>query len=145
MNARQKKFADNYVKGMSVQQAYIKAGYGSKGRAASSAANKLLNIADIAEYIKELQQTDTNAALLTVEEKRLFLASAVRTPVENIDDKSLLCTGITYSKDGMPIIHSVDPIRAIQEDSRLAGHYAAEEVNVSVKGIGDLIDDIHAS
>ena len=87
MNQRQKKFADLYLQGMSGAEAYEKAGYDSTGSVASKCANKLLNIAEIKEYIATMnEKTDKSTILSITERKELLTRIALRQEGESPSD-----------------------------------------------------------
>jgi hypothetical protein len=132
LNDKQRKAIQCIARGMSQRDAGIKAGYSAK--TSEQHVSRLLKNVKSKEYLNKLREKVEDGAVMSIQEKREFLALPVRTPVSEIDEDHILCTGITYSGQGDKIIHSVDPIRAIQEDSKLAGHYEAQKLDVKHTG-----------
>lgn len=56
LNARHKKFADEYLKDLNATAAYIRAGYKAKGGAAEASAARLLRNAKVSDYIQKRMQ-----------------------------------------------------------------------------------------
>jgi phage terminase small subunit len=104
LNIRQQRFAEFVVSGMTATQAYIKAGYKTRGNSAEVCSSQLLRNPKVEAYVAKLRAPDTARAVLTKDEKREILADLIRK------------RKITPS----------DIVRCMAEDSRLAGHYEAE-------------------
>lgn len=147
-NARQEKFAQLVAQGIPASQAYLEAGY-SKCKIGSRANGcLLLKIPGVAARIAEIRALadSLESTLLTIIEKRRFLAELVRTPIGCIGPDSWLCQefreevkvrehekeqpaddGETDPPAGKEIIlrrrvRVADKLRAIALDSKLAGH-----------------------
>ena len=117
MNARQRRFCEELVKGASATQAYILAGYSSKG--SSQSAERLLRNADIKKRIAELQG-DMEA------ESRITFGWIVRRTRQALEDAA---------KDNSH--HSV--IRGLDMLAKLHGHY--ERDNEQKNPLSNLSDE----
>lgn len=90
-------------------------------KAIVEAASRLANRDAVVRYRRALMAYDRDS-MLTVGEKRRFLADVVRTPVGKLTADSPLVHKITDKE-----IVGYDAIKAMQEDSKLAGHYPKEQ------------------
>lgn len=108
LNARQERFCELIVSGTTAKEAYRLAGYTGEGNVAESTASKLLRNPKVQARMAGLRATQTSAALLTRDEKRRILARMVTDPATPVLAK----------------------IRAIELDSKLAGHFEPERVTV---------------
>lgn len=134
-DVRHRKFAEWILKGETPPQAYRKAGYKAKSaHARQVCASRLLLNVGIATYLREVRQAAEAAALegtvLSVVEKRQFLARIVRTPVMAIDphdperrngDLISSYQRIETEAGGHEKIVKLCPLKAIAEDNRLSG------------------------
>jgi hypothetical protein len=153
LNVRQEKFAQMVAGGMPAIKAYVEAGYTAdpEKNAVQIAGNRGV-AARIAELRAVVESKGEAIALLTIEEKRRFLAELIRTPIGNIGPESPLCQ--EFSEDTVaggsrgqlrrgnapsgnevaaePILRRkvkmADKLRAIDLDSKLAGHFKPEEL-----------------
>lgn len=166
LNSRQRLFCINLASGMSQTQAYINAGYPvTLDKSAGDCASRLLSEnARVLAYYNQLLETRELKALekvtetvLSVHEKRGLLADFARAQTIDFLDENghPKLTKDTphgraarefYSRTrtdrfGNPIITKsiklLNPIEAIQEDNKMAGHYAPSKhlvanYNVSV-------------
>ena len=91
---------------------------------AASRAGLLMKRDYIQEYVLELktkmERKANQSRFLSLEEKREFLAAAVRTPIGEIDETSPLAQEIRDTPQGR-VIKSVDKLRALESDAKLAG------------------------
>lgn len=97
-NNRHEAFARHCTEGKTDSEAYRKAGYKGdepRKRAAEIRANQ-----DVAARIVWLKRAAQKKTFLTVEEKRDFLALAVRTPLSEIDETHPLCQSAEYQVNG---------------------------------------------
>lgn len=89
------------------------------------------NVLTGAESMQNMLDAEKNPKLLSLLEKREFLASAVRTPIGEIDGKSPLAHKIRRrtDKDGSTSeeIESVAKLRALELDAKLAGELDSEK------------------
>ena len=119
-NARHERFAVEVAKGVgSDMTAYVAAGYSQK--AAHQNATGLRANAGIMARVAWIQRQAAKSAVLTIEEKRLFIARVLRTPIGEIDETSDLAQGVKYSDEGGKEIKMPDKLRAIAIDNDLAG------------------------
>ena len=133
---RHQRFADLRLRGMSLRDAY--AGAGSKIDARSSGnAKRLEKRLDVQTYLHAVRTAAAGDSVMTVEEKRKFLARIVRVPLIKIDPtdpedpnadlikktKRRVVEG--NEQDPEAWIHDelekYDALRAIDEDNKLAG------------------------
>uniref|UniRef100_A0A6M3KVN6 Putative terminase n=1 Tax=viral metagenome TaxID=1070528 RepID=A0A6M3KVN6_9ZZZZ len=156
LNSRQYRFCLNILQGMSQTEAYLNAGYVCDSReVAHTCASSLLASTKVSSFLashQERQLAEIDAQLLSKSEKRQILASIARAQLtEFIDDdgKPVLTRGKAskalkefYLKErfdrlGNPIktssVKLIDPIEAIREDNRMAGHYAPSKHLVAQK------------
>lgn len=108
LNDRQRLAVQGVAQGLTNGDAGIRAGYSPK--TAYSHVQRLLKNVEAKLYLKVLREKSENDAVLSLAEKRKWLADKVRNPAEG-----------------------VDPIRAMQEDSKLAGHYSPEKSDVTLQ------------
>jgi phage terminase small subunit len=108
LNPRQESFCAFIAAGSSAGRAYEKAGYMSQGNVADSAAERLLRNVEIKKRVAELRKPVTKKLLLTKDRKREIL----RDIAEDTDRPAMV------------------RIRAIEVDSKLAGHYEADRLEV---------------
>ncbi len=124
-NARHEKFAQLVATGQSAQSVYTKL-FKSKGKAASSSSNRLMNRKEITERIRELQGKAEVETVLTIAMKRKFLYEIVTTPVGEVNEQSPLCQSVKYSEAGseykMPC-----KLRALELDAKLAGEFVERQ------------------
>ena len=115
-NPRYERFACELAKGSSQYVAYHVAGFTpNRGNATRLNANESVK-ARVA-WIKEQAATDT---ILTIQEKRKFLAKVVRTPIGNVDQDSDLCQEFARTADSIRF-KMPDKLAAIRLDNDLAG------------------------
>ena len=142
MKPQHQKFAELYATGVDAGTAYATA-YGIPyTRSAISAGKRLATKPQIAAKVQELRErakeASEAAAVLTLVEKRTFLARVLRTPVTHLDpsDKSthdlikkvsrkMLGTG--ENAEEVMEIEGYDKIKAITEDTALAGDGAESD------------------
>ncbi|WP_265594732.1 terminase small subunit [Haloferula sp. BvORR071] len=158
LNPRQEKFAQLVAQGLPASQAYVEAGYSKQQPDATANGCLLLKTPRVAARVAEIQNlaASLDTTLLTIVEKRRFLAEVVHTPVGSIGPDSRLCqefyektkkrTTATTQAGGTPSddnaaetvtdptteadtvilwrrIKMPDKLRAIDLDSKLAGHF----------------------
>lgn len=154
LNIRQQRFAELVVSGMSATQAYKDAGYKGTGHAAEASASKILSRVEVQAYIAQLRAPETSKALLTKDEKRAWLADLLRTPIGEIGPDSTLCMEYSSVEVGggdrgrlrrgnapegnevsgpprrLTRVKMADKLRAIELDSKLAGHFEPDQLIV---------------
>jgi hypothetical protein len=139
---RHQRFADLRLRGRSLVDAYLGAGF--KGdRNTSSNAKRLEKRADVVAYMNAVRQQAGRDAVMTVEEKRQFLARIVRVPLLKIDPtdpddpnadlirktKRKVIEGNEQNPDAWVYdeLEKYDALRAIDEDNKLAGEDPASK------------------
>ena len=141
LNSKQLQFCYNLAEGMNQTQAYMKAYEDSTEETARANGHKLLTNADIKLKVDELRKIHDDSRVLSLQEKREFLAGVVRTPLKGIDANSPLIQDIsvtkTTNKNGEITITSklklVSKADAIKIDNAMMGHNTKQE---------SLLDDI---
>lgn len=124
-NARHERFAQAYAVNSNASEAWRKAG--GKGDNANVLGSKWLAKVSIKARVEELRaKADTKAeasTVLSILEKREFLARVLRTPIGEIDHKSDLCQERTFiegQEETSVKIKMPDKLKAIQLDNDLA-------------------------
>ncbi|WP_035613499.1 hypothetical protein [Haloferula sp. BvORR071] len=135
LSPRQEKFAQLVVGGMTQVKAAQQAGYGKDG--AGTMRRNLRVQQRIAELRAKVEARGEELALLSLEKKRRFLAELVLTPVAEMGPGSWLAlewerTETPARSAGMPPtvktrIKLADKLRAIELDSKLAGHFPGKD------------------
>ncbi|MEI7910782.1 MAG: hypothetical protein WCK77_14185 [Verrucomicrobiota bacterium] len=132
---RHQRFADLVLGGMSAAESHRKAGF--KGKTAGSRAtmgSRMLRNVDIRAYMEAVRATagadDAAAAVLTLVEKRKFLARIVRVPLarinpEDADDPNADLVESyrrSDSETGSTVaFKKLSPLSAIEADNKLCG------------------------
>lgn len=112
MNQRQKRFADEYLKGMTAGKAYEAAGYECTGDAAAKAGHRLLNHVEVINYLEKMNKKTDKATILSIEERKEMLTRiASRTEGESPHDA----------------------IRAMAELSKMDGAYTPKKVEAKTR------------
>jgi len=130
-NQRHERFAQLVAKGDSGGAAY-RAIYGAKGASSHAAASRLLRIAKVSARIADIQRAAVGDSVMSLLEKRQFLALIVRTPIGQIDENSPLCQWFRRTTGRRPTfsIRMPDKLQAIMLDARLAGELKGNTVTV---------------
>lgn len=140
LKARQEKFAQLVAQGISVERAYMEAGYRSRGHSANVNGSALLQMPHVEARVAEIRDlaASLGTTLLTIFEKRAFLAELIRTPAGSVGPDSRLCQGfyekvkVQDKRRGGDVVlrrrvKMADKLRAIALDSQLAGHFRKPE------------------
>jgi Terminase small subunit len=139
LNTRQKKFVDNYVlKGLSIAESVRRAGYSIKSgkvEDASSYGCKLLRQDRVKTYLQKLKDKQFKDTALSLEEKRAFLASVVRSSPSQINADSPLCQEYAEEVDQQGNVKRkvklVSKIEAIRTDNNMSGDNFADRQDQS--------------
>ena len=123
-NARHERFAQLVAAGASGASAYRDAGYSAKG--ARQGAVNLMSKANIKERIREILAKVEKKTLLTIEERRQFLADVVRAEVSKIPLNSHLIQSIKTGKDGTEI-RLPDKVKSLELDAKMAGELVEKQ------------------
>jgi phage terminase small subunit len=110
LNIRQERFAELVAAGMPATRAYSEAGYSSDPRIAEAHACRLVENGGVKARIAELRKPQTKKSLLTRDRKRELLRDIAENPLASTDNR----------------------IRAMAEDSRMAGHYEPDRTEIEV-------------
>lgn len=128
-NQKHEKFAQLVADGASALDAYKKA-YHCSMEAAAKNAWRLRENEGVKARVSELQEKAADNTVMSIAEKRRFLAEIKRTPIGLVDEKSALCQSyevvVMDGGDDKPSgelrkIKMPDKLKAIELDSKLAG------------------------
>ena len=100
-------------------------------------------------YVDEIREDARQQAVLTLAEKRAFLASVVRTPIGEVDEKSTLCQEISDEEDpatgrSRRRVKMPDKLKAIDLDAKLSGELKPETQPVA-DALAQIMDQIRNS
>lgn len=144
-NQKHERFALLIAKGESAGAAYQKV-YHSKKATCETNGPQLLRNAQVKARVRELQEKAEDETVMSLLERRRFLARVVRTPIGLIDEQSDLCHEFTSHWEGgrrgklkqghlpegnetgeeeveVVKIKAHDKLKAIELDSKLAGDF----------------------
>jgi phage terminase small subunit len=136
LNTRQKKFVDNYItRGMSISESVRRAGYSIKsGRSedAGSYGCKLLRQDRVKAYVAKLREKAFAKDVLSVAEKRAFLARSVRADLTSGKVDGDLVQELKEEVDSegnvRRTVKVVNKLDAIKEDNKMVGVYEDDKV-----------------
>ena len=123
-NARHERFAQLVAAGTSASEAYRKAGYTSKN--VNVHGPRLMANGGIKERVREILAKVEKKTLLTIEERRQFLADVVRAEVSKIPLNSHLIQSIKTGKDGTEI-RLPDKVKSLELDAKMAGELVEKQ------------------
>ena len=135
LSARQVRLAQNVSLGMPHFDAYRQAGYGTSlttVNQASQAVCGMMAQPRMKAYLRELQESAYLANVLSLAEKRSFLADVVRTPVGKLTTEDKLAQRVRYHKGEMVELAMPDKIKALELDARLSGELKENNLSVNV-------------
>jgi hypothetical protein len=115
--------------------AYRQAGYGDASTPKVTATNNAYGILKnprVAKYFSELQESAYLANVLSLAEKRSFLADVVRTSVGELTLQNKLAQRVRYHKGEMVELSMPDKIKAVELDAKLAGELKENSMHVNV-------------
>lgn len=149
---RHRKFADLVLDGVKPAQAYKRAGYKAlTPQSRATAAGRLLKNVDIDRYLTAVRRHAAEGAVLSLRDKREFLARIVMTPLRKIDpdgkDGDLIkkYKVITTEAGETEEIEKLDPLKAIELDNKLSGDdpesNAIESLADALAGLGGHAED----
>ncbi|MCU0751548.1 MAG: hypothetical protein MUC40_00695 [Akkermansiaceae bacterium] len=141
---RHQRFADLLLAGKKAGDAYKLAGLkAGTVHSAHASASKLKRRPDVAAYLEAVQTAAATKAVLSIEEKRAFLARVVRTrfavldPRDANDENGDLIASFSESETETSRtmrVEKYNALKAIEIDNKMAGHNAAEQVEHSASG-----------
>ncbi len=115
-------FVQAIAQGINQRTAYLLAYPSASAATAESHSSRLLARQDIRQALLALQQHTEAAAITALQDRRAQLARIVRSSAATLpDDSDLLHT--TVAADGSVTKRLPDKLRAIFQDSLLAGHF----------------------
>lgn len=133
LTSKQKRFVENYIlRSMSIAESVRRANYAIKSGRSEDYASlgcRMLKTERVAHAVSKLREKQFAKDVLSMSEKRAFLARAVRTPVGEINEGSDLAQEVTISEGANGSsrkVKAVDKLRAIELDSRIAGDFYAD-------------------
>lgn len=125
---RHQRFADLWLRGKGLAEAYMEAGFKCSKKSARAAAARLKKQPDVSAYIAAIQTEAKDETLMTVIEYRRFFARIKRTPITKLDphqeqDADLIKSfSESATESGTSLrIEKLDPLKAIEMDMRLSG------------------------
>jgi len=124
LTTKQLAYCSLRAQGENKAQSYLKAGYkASNSTQAGSAACKLEDDHRVSNYISTLRDAGFAKQLLSLQEKRAFLARAVRADVSSPDADLIQEMVETHGESGSSKrIKLVSKLEAINIDNKMAGH-----------------------
>jgi hypothetical protein len=131
LTTKQKRFLENHViKGMSIAESVRRAGYNvTSGRSEDygSLGCRMLKTDRVRNYFEKLKAKEFSKMALSVEEKRAFLARAVRCDVSSPDADLIQEVSETSGEHGVSRrVKVVDRLRALELDSKIAGDFYSD-------------------
>lgn len=125
MKPREAHYCRLRMTGLSQAKAYMAAGYSAKNvNSASVCATYLERRPRVQAYLRSLREATWTANVLSLAEKRNFLAEVVRTPVSTISEDSPLAQKLkvtTSEKGEYKEIEMPNKLKALELDAKLAG------------------------
>jgi len=133
LNSRQKEFARLVARGdRPVHACYSQVYKVNSERTARAAGGRLFASPLVAAKVKELQDASDSTAVMSLEAKRRFLWEVITTPIDEIGPESALCQSYSENpKTGQVTVKTLDKMRAMELDAKLAGHFTPEEHTVN--------------
>ena len=150
LKPRQARFVHLVSLGMPTGQAYVEAGYLAKNgkipdqREAMHHGCRLLAEPKVKAYLSHLRETAFLANVLSLAEKRSFLADVVRTPIGKVDINDKLACGVRYRDGEMQELKMPDKISALKLDAMLAGELAERnpQINIGLQLVNNRLDNL---
>jgi phage terminase small subunit len=138
-DVRHQRFADFVLRGSSLLDAYLSAGFKAKGKAAKSAASRLRQHPDVAAYITAVQKIAATGSVMDRQEAMEYLTRNVRTPIGEIDESSDLAQEVTRDEVGEETIRTKikmpGKIEAIDRLAKMLGWFEPEVQKVQFEVI----------
>ena len=108
LTIRQERFCEFIAAGGEGTESYLKAGWKCSREAAKVSASRMLTLDNVKAHIDSLRKPQTKKALLTRDRKRELLRDMAEDGAASLDAR----------------------IRAMAEDSKMAGHYEPDRVEI---------------
>jgi hypothetical protein len=139
LTTKQKRFVENHVtKGISIAESVRRAGYQVKsGRSEDygSLGCRMLKTERVSDYVTKLKRKAFLKDSLSLEEKRAFLASVVRSSPSQVNADSPLCQEYAEEVDQQGNVKRkvklVSKIEAIRTDNNMSGDNFADRQDQS--------------
>ena len=135
---RHQRFADLFMAGATLADAYHNA-FSCTLHSAKSNSSRAIRRRDVAAYIAAVRQRSAAASVLSVQEKREFLARIVRTPITKLDidthtDADLIKSFARNETEtgNSTRLEKLDALKAIELDNRIAGDDASAAAMTSL-------------
>ena len=142
VSAKEAQFCRFVAAGDKQSTAYMKAGYNAATmNSAYVCASQLMRRPRIAAYLRSLRESTWVANVLSLAEKRAYLADVVRTPVGEVDEKSPLCQSFKVDGEGKIEYKTPDKLKALELDAKLAGELKEGQVSVNASFSFGFLDD----
>ena len=87
ITAKQKMFADEYIKTGNAKQSYINAGYSARGNAAEAAASRLLRNVKVRDYIRQRNKELDRDTIADMQEVKEFWTNILRNKAADSKDR----------------------------------------------------------
>jgi len=87
ITAKQKMFADEYIKTGNAKQSYISAGYSARGNAAEAAASRLLRSVKVRDYIRQRNKELDKDTIADMTEVKEFWTNMLRNRAADPKDR----------------------------------------------------------
>lgn len=147
-NPAHQRLADLHLAGRTLTEAAKEIGLGQKGKSPSTLASRIWKRADVQAYVASIRQTAADGAVLTMREKREFLARIVRSGIHQLDpsgnNADLIAEHSTHESEmGSSFrIKKLDPLKAIEIDNKLTGE---DSETLALKEIADALASLGSS
>lgn len=145
LNGPQRKFCEGIAKGMTGQDAWMFAHPDCKPSTARARASQALTKSNIVAEIESLRKRADEmkgGAVLTLRQKREFLAKVVNTPISEVSTDSDLCQEWSETegeKTTSRRLKMPSKLDAIKIDNDLSGDGAEAEGNKALGGLAALV------
>ena len=121
--------------GLSQADAYMQAGFKATPKVAAELSCRLLKKPNVAKYYASLRESAYLANVLSLAEKRSYLADVARTPIGKVSLDDKLASSARWHNGELVEIRMPDKIKAIELDAKLAGelHETGMAINVGLQ------------
>ena len=133
-NPRWEKFAQAVAGGMTASEAYRQIGGKGQGNANVHAARMMAND-NIRARVKELQEASATSMVMSMKERREFLARVVRAKIGEVDDNSDLVQKIKRTEAGLEV-WMPDKRACIELDAKLSGELVEKREHTGAPATG---------
>jgi hypothetical protein len=127
------RFCQLVLKGKSDTAAYMEA-YGVSQDSAQSNAWRVREYEGVKHRLAELFGKLEEKTVLSLVEKRRYLADVVRTEIGKVDEHSPLCQSVKYGKDGVEY-KMPGKLEALKLDAMLAGELQEKQQGATIINI----------